>query len=93
MLVIARNDGPHWNGATTGHLTIGKKYNLISYFKHNGINYDEIYIKKNEIIFLPLKTSFYINVISDRGIKETFWNDYFLSTVEMRKQKLKTIYE
>lgn len=39
----------------------------------------------------PKKPSFWVRVINEDGIQHDYWNDYFLSTEEMREYKLEEI--
>lgn len=80
MVVIAINNGPDQNGMGIFHLTKGKEYEVVSY----GIA-GKTKLKKNEEIYVPKEFKFYIEVIADDNIVRSFWNDYFLSTLEMSK--------
>jgi hypothetical protein len=85
MRLIARTDGPNYNGIIgSGALTTGKEYELI------GIAYAEDGNWKYEktLNYNPRKPKFYIKVINDMGREADYWNDYFLSTEEMRDLKL-----
>ena len=92
--VIARNEGPI--GSTNGKLIPGHKYEVLyrTYQDSNG-NKSEIPLVSN-----PRQAEFYIRVKDDTDInswsiwftgEHTYWNDYFLSTEEMREYKLDII--
>lgn len=93
MKVIARTDGPKYNGENIFHLTKDKVYDAISFSTHDGMKWVDHEIKTNDVIFIPRTPIIYIDVISDRNIVETFWCDYFISTQEMRNLKLKQLNE
>jgi hypothetical protein len=98
MIVIARNNGPNTNGIpNSGHLTKGKKYEIISIsiplLPKGG--FKNIFLKENQTIYIPEygkhNEYFYINVRADDNKNRTYWCDYFLSTKEMRQLKLKQL--
>ena len=95
MKVISRSRGPDFNGLHIYHMAEGKMYNIISYSIHNDITGKWIIheLETNEIIFIPKKPKFYIDVMLDNGQIGTFWNDWFYSTNEMRKMKMKQLKE
>ena len=85
--VIARTEGPKYNGSKVGCLTPGKLYEVLhmSYHKDN----KRIY---KELIFNPRKPTFFIRIKEDdRGREHDLWNDYFLSTEEVRKIKIDSL--
>jgi len=82
--VVARNEGPGLNHPGFGKLTPGKSYEVIC--RSTSVQFESI-----ELNYNPKKPEFYIDIIDDRGIKHSVWNDYFYSTIEMRQMKLKRI--
>ena len=81
--VIARTEGPKYNGSKVGCLTPGKLYEVlnISYHKDNKWIYEDL-------TFNPRKTAFYIKIKEDDNGKEHYlWNDHFLSSEEIREIK------
>jgi len=88
MKLIARTDGPNYNGVIgSGALTTGKEYESIQIaYPVNGN-----WIYENTLNYNPRKPLFYIKVINDKGREADYWNDYFLSTEEMRDNKLKEL--
>jgi hypothetical protein len=89
MIVIAKSRGPNYNGLGIYSLTKGKKYKVVprSFPDMHGT----VPVNENETFFMPKKFKFYIDVIADNGRLEAFWNDYFLSTIEIRKLKIKEL--
>lgn len=83
MIVIAKTIGPKYNGSEVGCLTPGKEYKAIE------ISYqvNSVWVKK-ELTYNPEEPRFYIKVIDDNGKEHDIWNDYFLSTKEIRLRKL-----
>ena len=86
--VIARNEGP--KGSTNGKLVPGHKYEVL-YISYSGSS-ERFEMKDN-----PREARFYIRVKDDTDInswsiwfsgEHTYWNDYFLSTEEMREMQL-----
>jgi len=83
MVVIAKTNGPKYNGSEFGCLTPGKEYEAINiHYQVNGF-----WVEK-EFTYNPEEPRFYIRVIDDNGREHDIWNDYFLSTKEIRKLKL-----
>lgn len=90
MKVIARNEGPTYNGSTLGCLSPGKEYKVISVEFPNTINerqYHQVYIN-GELKYNPKECKFYIKVIDDNNRSHYIYNDYFLSTEEVREMNL-----
>lgn len=86
--VIARSEGPKYNGSKIGCLTPGKKYEVLhmSYQNQPGYWVDE------ELIYNPRNPKFYIRIKEDdNGRPHDIWNDYFLSTEEMRDIKIEEL--
>ena len=82
--VIARNEGPKYNGSKIGCLTPGKKYEVIQL---NGGEWTG-----KPLLYNPRKTSFYIKIKEDdNGRPHDIWNDYFLSTEEIRYIKIEEL--
>lgn len=86
--VIARNEGP--KGLANSKLIPGHAYEVL-YISYPGSQ------EKLEFVENPRETRFYIIVKDDTGInswsmwhtgQKTYWNDYFLSTEEVRNIKL-----
>jgi len=95
MKVIARNSGPKINGQE-GNLTPGKQYEVISISIQRkesgiGINWLDEPIVPESTYYNPKSPEFFINIINDRGTKGSYWNDYFLSTEEIRELSLEKI--
>lgn len=87
MNVIARKTGPKYTNGIEG-IILGKEYEIVSYNKHNGHQWESFYLKENESIIIPMKPILLIQVRDERGVVSSFWNDYFFSSEEMRDQKL-----
>jgi hypothetical protein len=95
MKVIARNNGPYHEKWVNGNmikkrhgLKKGKIYDVIerTYQDESGI----WIVKKNEFLN-PSQPKFYIRVIDEYKRQGTYWNDYFLSSDEVRQYKLNEI--
>jgi hypothetical protein len=89
--VIARNEGPV--GATNSKLIQGHKYEVL-YISYPSSK------ERHKLTYNPREPKFFIIVKDDTGInswsiwhtgEQTYWNDYFLSTEEMREMKLETL--
>jgi len=89
--VIARNDGP--KGLENGKLIPGHRYEVL-YITYPGSP------ERFEMTNNPREPRFYIRVKDDTGInswsmwftgEHTYWNDYFLSSEEMRELKIKEL--
>lgn len=90
--VIARNEGP--KGSTNGKLIKGHRYEVVS------ISYAGDQVKHPMPDINPRKPKFFIRIKDDTGInawsmwftgEHDYWNDYFLSTEEMRELNLNEI--
>lgn len=100
MKVIARNNGPYYDTGTVRHpakerrgLLEGKVYDVIewSYQDHN-IRPGH-WVNRTDDFINPKEPRFWIKVINEDGVKHTYWNDYFLSSEEVRCIKLEEILE
>jgi len=90
--VIARNDGP--KGSTNGKLVPGHKYEVL-YISYSG-SQDRLPMPDVN----PKESKFFIRIKDDTSInscsvwftgEHDYWNDYFLSTEEMRELNLNEI--
>ncbi len=99
MKLIARNEGPRTQQSvldipTIGCLTPGKEYEAISIRIPNNLYKKEVWAKRagqtilGELKYNPRDPKFYIKVIDDNGREHDIWNDYFLSTEEIREMNL-----
>lgn len=87
MKVIARNNGPF---VEVGNIKIrqgllqGREYEVIewSYSKNSQ------WVKRTDDFINPREAKFFIKVINAYGQPASFWNNYFLSTEEVRDLKL-----
>jgi hypothetical protein len=89
--VIARNDGPKSSqGSYNGKLVPGHKYEVVCAATHDTK-------ERFELLNNPRDPVFYIKVKDDTDVNSwsmwhtgeyTYWNDYFLSTEEIRELKL-----
>jgi hypothetical protein len=62
----------------------GKSYQVISYSKQE----DGIWYSLTGEFINPKEARFFIKVVNEEGIEADYWNDYFLSTEEMREIKI-----
>ena len=103
MIVVARNNGPLYDNYD-GHkersgLLEGREYKVISWSynksNHNGRIFTETDIDsglKGSGYFANIKEPrFFITVINEDGIEHDYWNDYFLSSEELRDIKIDKI--
>lgn len=93
MIVIARNNGPFAINSNGGPferkgLKEGKAYEVIqwSYQIPTGA-----WITKTKDFLNPRDYRFFIRVINEYGIEHDYWNDYFLSSKEIRDIKIDNI--
>lgn len=82
--VIAKSEGPKYNGEWQGCLTIGKEYKVLS-VHHYSVESGWIV---ERFSFNPKETKFYLEVVDDRGRVHSIWNDHFYPTEEVREKKL-----
>jgi hypothetical protein len=74
--VIAR-DYCHARILVPGHLY---EVVAVSYFDIELVEF----VKKDELLFNPREAKFFIKIKLDNGMTGDYWNDYFLSTDEVR---------
>lgn len=91
MKVIARNNGPFYqdfkgNKERRG-LIEGKAYDVVEWSVHNGGKW----VAQSGDFINPKEAKFFIKVINEDGIAHDYWNDYFLSSKEMRDYKIEKI--
>jgi hypothetical protein len=95
MIVIARNDGPFhvkWDGTKERKgLREGKEYQVISWSYQDHSIQPGHWVVRTEYFMNPKNPEFFIRVINEDGIEADFWNDYFLSSEEIRDIKLKEV--
>lgn len=77
MIVVARNNRKG--------IFEGKEYEVICYYKPGS------WIQEYDDFINPMEAKFYIVITDEDGCKSSYWNDYFLSTEEMREFKLKDL--
>jgi hypothetical protein len=91
MIVIARNNGPKYlNGYLYNPLLKGKEYEVIYWSIPEWLNNGKCIDQLDDFIN-PKEAKFFIVVKDEFGKESSFWNDYFLSTEEMREYKLNKI--
>jgi hypothetical protein len=91
MIVIARNNGPIYeiDGSRERRgLIEGKEYTVIewSYQDTSGS-----WIKRKDDFVNPKEPKFFIKVVNEDSITHDYWNDYFLSSKEIRHIKIDKI--
>lgn len=74
-----------------GELISGKEYDVIKCLYKDSQSYN--FWKGDDNFFNPDQPSFFIRVINENGEEYDYWNDYFLSTSEIRDIKLSNIIE
>lgn len=83
IYVISRGEGPkNIISPNDKFLTPYKKYEIISISYQNPIGN---WIEEKLLKYNPKESKFYIKIIDDMGNNHDIWNDYFLSTEEMRE--------
>lgn len=92
MIVIARNNGPFYedfkgNKERRG-LIEGKAYDVIRWSYQDDSGY---WVIKTDNFSNPKEAKFFIKVINEDGIAFDYWNDYFLSSEEMRDYRIDDI--
>lgn len=94
MKVIAVNNGTFYfnsNGIEERRgLIKDKEYDVISWSYQKPIGHWIIRTDTDNFVN-PKKPKFFIKVINEDGQEHDYWNDYFLSTDEMRELKLNEI--
>lgn len=91
MIVIARNNGPWYNdilGKDRKDLLEGNSYTVIERSYRNNRGH---WVVKTGNFINPRESKFFIRVINENGFVNDYWNDYFLSTDEMRDIKLEEL--
>ena len=89
MIVIARNNGPIYKGSEERRgLKEGKYYDVIQWSYQNTLG---VWITETKDFINPKEPKFYVKVINEDGISHDYWNDYFLSSKEMRDYKIDNI--
>lgn len=91
MIVVARNNGPFYedfngNRRRSG-LIEGKAYDVVEWVVHN----DTKWITQSGDFINPKEPMFFVKVLNEDGILHDYWNDYFLSSKEMRDIKIDNI--
>lgn len=74
-----------------GNLTPGKEYKVVGI--DNEFNLPIRCKYKEENFYIPKEAKFLIVVLNNKNESWIFWNDYFLSTEEMRDGKIDTLLE
>lgn len=87
MKVIARNNGPIYKDGIRRGLREGKEYEVISYSERVNDRRKDCYGD----FYNPSGYKFYIRVVNEFGTAHDYWNDYFLSTEEIRDIKIDNI--
>lgn len=91
MIVIARNNGPiygKWDGSRErSGLIEGKVYEVVEWSLYDGVKW---VIQSGDFIN-PKVPKFFVKVVNEDGILHDYWNDYFLSSQEMRDYKIDNI--
>ena len=90
MIVVARNNGPFYeefNGNRRRGLIEGKTYDVVEWAAHNGTKW----ITQSGDFINPKEPMFFVKVLNEDGILHDYWNDYFLSSKEMRDIKIDNI--
>lgn len=79
------------------NLKEGKVYDVISYQERIATSYNPRFpnvpgtsIRTDDFIN-PKEPRFFIKVINENGIEHDYWNDYFLSSEEVRDMKLEEL--
>ncbi len=89
MKAIARNNGPileKWDGTTERRgLKEGKVYDVIEWAYQDEPGH---WVVRTDSFANPKQPKFFIKVVNEFGRAADYWNDYFLSSEEMREMKL-----
>lgn len=88
MIVIARNNGPYRRNVGRAGLLKGKSYKVISWSYHSPMGTWQENTQERDI---PKSTQFMIRIINEDGREADYWNDYFLSTEEIRDLKIEQL--
>ncbi len=91
MKVIARNNGPLNDLRIREGLIEGKEYDVVrwSYQDHN--IKPGYWVTRTDDFINPKEPRFFIKVINENGVEHDYWNDYFLSSEEVRDMKLEEL--
>ena len=87
MIVIARNNGPFYaypDGVKRHGLITGKEYQVIEW----AYRFPQHWVTRTDDFINPKEAKLYIKVINEDGVAHDYWNDYFLSTEEVRELKI-----
>ena len=91
MKVIAKNNGPifeKWDGTRERQgLKEGKVYDIIEWAYQDEPGHWVVRTDTDNFLN-PKETKFFIKVVNEFGKQADYWNDYFLSSEEMRERKL-----
>lgn len=95
MIVIARNSGPFYedfkgNKERRG-LIEGKVYDVIQWAYQDHSISPGHWVTRTDNFSNPKEAKFFIKVINEDGIAHDYWNDYFLSSEEMRDYRIDNI--
>jgi len=77
-----------------GYLTPGKEYEVIDIFFPNSLYKSELrevwfsFMNHGELKYNSKDPKFYVRILDDNNHLHDFWNDYFLSTEEIREINL-----
>lgn len=91
MKVIARNNGPKLQYRRIDLLIKGKVYDVIRWSYQDHSIMPGYWVNRTDDFINPKDPKFWIRVISEDGIEHDYWNDYFLSSLEMRELKLEEL--
>lgn len=88
MILIARNNGPKFEDGERRGLIQGKSYQMVSWRTQEDAN---SWSDSTGEFINPKEPRFFIKVVNEEGRVADYWNDYFLSTEEMREMKIKEL--
>lgn len=88
MIVIAKNNGPFRRNVGRAGLLKGKSYKVISWSYRSPMGTWQDNTHERDI---PESAQFFVRIINEDGREADYWNDYFLSTNEMRELKLEQL--
>jgi hypothetical protein len=95
MILIARNNGPTpWEfindeSYKPSDLIQGKEYKVVSWHYNDNGNW----VTRVDDFINPGKAKFYVTVVNEHGVEADYWNDYFLSTEEVRQISIDKLLE
>ena len=90
MKVIARNNGCDGTNKEGKGLKEGKSYDVIEWSYQDVIGH---WVSRTDRFTNPKEPRFFIKVLNERGDEKDYWNDHFLSNVEIRDIKLTSLLE